>query len=88
MAVTLDFLEGNILNISQLDLIRPNFSLVSGLEFIAKYLRVILTPNLGLHDEQFLKLWTLEGKKTCFEKITIWPKTGVGATKAAIFNGP
>ena len=51
MALTLDFLEGNILIISQLDLILPNFSMVSGLECIANNLRVILTPSLGLYDE-------------------------------------
>ena len=27
-------------------------------------------------------------KKTYFEKIAIWPKTAVGATKLAIFKGP
>ena len=51
MAVTQDYSGGNILQMSQLDLNIPNFVMVSGLECIAKYPRVILSQNLGLYDE-------------------------------------
>ena len=51
IAVTWDFSGGNILQISQLELIIQNLIMFMGLECIAKYLGVILTPNLGLYDE-------------------------------------
>ena len=52
-AVSWDFSGGNTLQISQLDLIIPKKIMVSDLEYIDKYLRVILTQNFGLYDEWF-----------------------------------